>query len=48
MLSGLLVKGAVMFGRARLQPGILLEPTAGNEIDPKDEKQLANFRNKIW
>ena len=48
MVSSPLVKGAVMFGRTRLQPGLLLEPTAGNEIDPTDNVQLAKFRNKIW
>ncbi|KAG2366971.1 acetyl-CoA synthetase-like protein [Suillus spraguei] len=42
------VKGAVMFGRARNQVGILIEPRAGYEIDVDDEKQLAEFRNRVW
>ncbi|KAG2361463.1 putative aminoadipate reductase [Suillus spraguei] len=42
------VNGAVMFGRARNQVGILIEPRAGYEIDVDDEKQLAEFRNRVW
>ncbi|KAG2076580.1 putative aminoadipate reductase [Suillus decipiens] len=42
------VNGAVMFGRARNQVGILVEPRAGYEIDVDDEKQLAEFRNRVW
>ena len=48
MLTSPLIQGAVMFGRSRLQPGILLEPSKGQEIDPNDEKELAKFRNAIW
>ena len=48
MLSSPCVKGAVMFGRTRLQPGLLLEPAPGFEIDPRDETQLAKFRNLVW
>ncbi|KIK55529.1 hypothetical protein GYMLUDRAFT_837603 [Collybiopsis luxurians FD-317 M1] len=40
--------GAVMFGRQRDQPGVLLEPSAEHQIDVKDESQVAAFRNKIW
>ncbi|KAG2076565.1 putative aminoadipate reductase [Suillus decipiens] len=42
------VNGAVMFGRGRNQVGILIEPRAGYEIDVDDEKQLAEFRNRVW
>ncbi|KAG1853273.1 putative aminoadipate reductase [Suillus tomentosus] len=42
------VSGAVMFGRGRNQVGILIEPRAGCEIDVDDEKQLAEFRNRLW
>ena len=43
-----LMSGAVMFGRGRNQCGILVEPAPGLEIDPKDQSQLAEYRNKIW
>ncbi|KAG2364532.1 putative aminoadipate reductase [Suillus spraguei] len=46
--ADLCVNGAVMFGRARNQVGILIEPRAGYEIDVDDEKQLAEFRNRVW
>ncbi|KAG2117013.1 putative aminoadipate reductase [Suillus discolor] len=42
------VSGAVIFGRGRNQVGILIEPRAGCEIDVDDEKQLAEFRNRVW
>lgn len=42
------VVASVMFGREREQPGILVEPFPGHEIDPNDTVQLSNFRNKIW
>lgn len=37
-----------MFGRARNQPGVLLELKPEYAFDPKDEDALAKFRNKIW
>ncbi|GJE99727.1 acetyl-CoA synthetase-like protein [Phanerochaete sordida] len=43
-----LTTGCVMFGREREQPGILVEPSAEHAIDPRDEKALVAFRNKIW
>ncbi|KAG2145295.1 putative aminoadipate reductase [Suillus bovinus] len=42
------VAGAVVFGRGRNQVGVLIEPRAGCEIDVDDEKQLAEFRNRVW
>ncbi|KAG1733502.1 putative aminoadipate reductase [Suillus lakei] len=42
------VNGTVMFGRGRNHVGILIEPRAGHEIDVGDEKQLAEFRNRMW
>ncbi|KAG1799974.1 putative aminoadipate reductase, partial [Suillus variegatus] len=41
------VAGAVVFGRGHNQVGILIEPRAGCEIDVDDEKQLAEFRNRV-
>jgi len=42
------VNGTVMFGRERNQVGIIIEPRPGYEIDVDDEKQLAEFRNRVW
>jgi hypothetical protein len=42
------VRGAVMFGRARNQAGLLIEPAEHHEFDPADEVALAAFRNEIW
>ncbi|KAE9392236.1 putative aminoadipate reductase [Gymnopus androsaceus JB14] len=43
-----LITGVVMFGRQRDQPGVLLEPSSGNEVDINDQAQVSGFRNKIW
>jgi hypothetical protein len=43
-----LVASAVMFGRGREQNGIIIQPTKGHEIDPRDPVALAQFRNDIW
>lgn len=37
-----------MFGRGRFQAGVLIDPKPQYKFDPSDEKQLAEFRNKIW
>jgi len=42
------VNGVVMFGRGRSHVGVLIEPRPGNEIAIDDEKQLAEFRNRVW
>ncbi|KAJ4475452.1 male sterility protein-domain-containing protein [Lentinula lateritia] len=43
-----LIIGAIMFGRQRDQPGLLLEPSPENQIDVNDPAQVSSFRNKIW
>ncbi|KAJ3983514.1 putative aminoadipate reductase [Lentinula detonsa] len=43
-----LIIGAIMFGRQRDQPGVLLEPSPENQIDVNDPAQVSSFRNKIW
>ena len=43
-----LAGGALMFGRARDQCGILIEPADGVYVDASDETSLAKFRNQIW
>ncbi|TFK84744.1 acetyl-CoA synthetase-like protein [Polyporus arcularius HHB13444] len=40
------VLAVVMFGRGRLQNGVLIQPK--EPFDPEDEGKLAAFRNKIW
>ncbi len=40
------VLAVVMFGRGRLQNGVLIQPK--EPFDPEDEGKLAEFRNKIW
>ncbi|KAG7441925.1 acetyl-CoA synthetase-like protein [Guyanagaster necrorhizus] len=42
------VTAAVMFGRSRFQPGVLVSPAPGYEFDPANEKDLADFRTSIW
>ncbi|KAJ7075616.1 putative aminoadipate reductase [Mycena belliarum] len=48
MMSSPLITGAVVFGRERNQVGVLIEPAPTHQLDPKDEQQLAKFRNLIW
>ncbi|KAJ7886913.1 hypothetical protein B0H13DRAFT_1627705 [Mycena leptocephala] len=47
MVASPLVMGAVMFGRERNQVGVLIEPNPQYKLDPKDEQQIAKFRNLI-
>jgi thioester reductase-like protein len=46
--SSVLLSGVCMFGRGRHQVGILVEPKAEYAIDVADDRQVAEFRNKIW
>ncbi|KAE9406881.1 acetyl-CoA synthetase-like protein [Gymnopus androsaceus JB14] len=43
-----IVSGAIMFGRQRDQPGILLEPLPAYQVDVNDSAQISKFRNLIW
>ncbi|KAL6300002.1 hypothetical protein BKA93DRAFT_741263 [Sparassis latifolia] len=43
-----MVMGAVMFGRGRTQPGVIVEPRPEHAIQPGDEAALSKFRNAIW
>ncbi|KAE9406882.1 putative aminoadipate reductase [Gymnopus androsaceus JB14] len=43
-----IVSAAIMFGRQRDQPGILLEPLPAYEVDVNDSAQVSKFRNQIW
>jgi hypothetical protein len=40
--------GAIVFGHAHDQAGILIEPKAEYAIDVGDEDQLIKFRNLLW
>ena len=43
-----MVSDAVMFGRARPQAGILIDPLPSLAIDPKDEASAAEYIDAIW
>ena len=42
------VQSAIMFGRGRLQTGILIEPRKECSVDVNDLHALENFKNTIW
>lgn len=42
------IKSSVMFGMGKFQNGVLVQPTEDFAIDPREAKQLEDFRNKIW
>ncbi|KAJ7782239.1 putative aminoadipate reductase [Mycena maculata] len=48
VLSSPHVVGAVMFGRERVQTGILIETPPNLQIDVRNHTELAELRNKIW
>lgn len=48
MTANTIIAGAVMFGREKMQPGVLIEPHPEHAVDPKNETSLADFRNKVW
>lgn len=42
------VKSCVMFGRGKLQNGVLIQPAEVLVFDPTDIKKLEQYRNLIW
>lgn len=42
------VQAAVMFGRGRFYPGVVIDPKPEFRFDPIDEAALSDFRNLIW
>ncbi|KAK0184796.1 NRPS-like enzyme [Armillaria mellea] len=42
------VAAALMFGRSKLQPGVLVLPTPEEVFDPSDATRLAEYRASIW
>ncbi|GJE93572.1 acetyl-CoA synthetase-like protein [Phanerochaete sordida] len=42
------IQNAIMFGRGKFQPGVLIDPKPQFKFDGADEEKLADFRNAIW
>ncbi|TFY68026.1 hypothetical protein EVJ58_g1265 [Rhodofomes roseus] len=42
------IASCVMFGRGQFQAGVLVDPVLDHRPLPLDERQLAEFRDKIW
>lgn len=43
-----MIAGAVMFGRGRDFPGVLIETRAANAVDNADKATVSVFINTIW
>ncbi|KAI0802060.1 hypothetical protein BC629DRAFT_1496418 [Irpex lacteus] len=48
LVSNTMIAGAVMFGRSRDFPGVLIEPRAANAVDNADKAAVSVFINTIW
>ncbi|KAI0087796.1 hypothetical protein BDY19DRAFT_1010558 [Irpex rosettiformis] len=48
LVANTLIAGAVMFGRGRDFPGVLIEPHAAHTVDASDESLVQEFIDKIW
>lgn len=42
------ISEALVFGRARLQTGVLIKPAAGHEFDIRDHKKFDAYLDSIW
>ncbi|KAK0193507.1 NRPS-like enzyme [Armillaria mellea] len=42
------VAAALMFGRSKFQPGVLILPSPEEAFDPSDTTSLVEYRSKIW
>ncbi|KAF8997175.1 hypothetical protein BDQ17DRAFT_1411496 [Cyathus striatus] len=42
------IKSALVFGRSKFQPGVLIQPSPEYIFDPSDEVKLEEYRNLIW
>ncbi|KAI9059888.1 acetyl-CoA synthetase-like protein [Trametes sanguinea] len=42
------ISSALMFGRSRIEPGVLIEPASGINVDPNDKQQLEEYIDSIW
>ena len=43
-----LVADAVMFGRAKLQAGVLVDPAPQHLVDPNDMVAVSKYIDEIW
>ncbi|TFK50162.1 putative aminoadipate reductase [Heliocybe sulcata] len=48
IVSSPLVAGAMMLGRGRSQPGLLVQPSTDHSVNPEDGQAVAEFKNMIW
>ncbi|KAJ6472842.1 putative aminoadipate reductase [Mycena vitilis] len=48
MMASPLVRAAVMFGHGRNEVGVLVDPNPAHQVDPKDDQQVAAYRNLLW
>ncbi|KAI0349592.1 hypothetical protein OH77DRAFT_1222922 [Trametes cingulata] len=42
------IASAIMFGRNRIEPGVLVEPAPGADVSGGDPQQLTAFIESIW
>ncbi|KAF5366031.1 hypothetical protein D9758_006730 [Tetrapyrgos nigripes] len=42
------ISAAIMFGRSKFYPGVIIAPKADKVFDPQDTKKLAEYRSLIW
>lgn len=42
------IAAAVMFGRGKFQPGVLIDPKPEYKFDPNNIAKLEAFRNAVW
>ncbi|KAK0184185.1 NRPS-like enzyme [Armillaria mellea] len=47
LISDRHISSAIMFGRGKFQPGVLIQPSPEYSFDPKDTKRLAEYRSLI-
>ena len=43
-----LIQAAILFGRGKFYAGVLIEPISSERLDSINEKDLAEYRNRIW
>ena len=48
LVANTFIAGAVLFGRGRDFPGVLIEPHAAHVFDTADESAVRAFIDKIW
>lgn len=42
------ISSAIMFGRGRFHPGVIVTPVTEESVLPNDEDWLSRYRNAIW